>query len=175
MSDSSIVCPENLTQEQQDLFWMNRAQELAIKAEEIGEVPVGALIVLDRQLIAEGYNQPISQHDPTAHAEVIALREAGEKIGNYRLLETTLYVTLEPCPMCASAMVHARVKRLVFGAFDQKTGAAGTVFDITRSEKLNHKVDVLGGVKEQQCREQLSAFFRQRREFHKQNKRNKES
>jgi len=149
---------------------MSHAQTLAAKAEERGEVPVGAVVVLGQALIAEGWNQPISQHDPTAHAEVVALREAGKIIGNYRLIDTTLYVTLEPCPMCAAAMVHGRVKRLVFGAYDAKTGSAGSVFDLTASEKLNHQLVVLGGVQKEACQTQLSEFFKKRRAFHKRQK-----
>ena len=141
--------------------------QLAARAESIGEVPVGAVVVLNGELIAEGYNQSILKNDPTAHAEMVALRQAGEMLQNYRLIETTLYVTLEPCSMCAGAMVHARVKRLVYGAYDPKTGAAGSVFDLIRSSQLNHQLDVEGGVKQLACSQQISDFFKKRRQFHK--------
>lgn len=167
---SVIKCPENLDQQQQDEFWMEYAMKLAEKAESIGEVPVGAIIVLENELIAEGWNQSIQNNDPTAHAEIVALKKAGEKIGNYRLIDTTLYVTLEPCPMCAGAMVHARVKRVVFGAYDAKTGAAGSVFDLTKSEQLNHQLESLGGVKQLACSTQISQFFKKRRQYHKSKK-----
>ena len=124
-----------------DEYWMRRALEFARKAAEADEVPVGAVIVKDNHLIAEGWNHPIQLHDPSAHAEMIALRRAGEVLNNYRLLDTTLYVTLEPCVMCVGAMIHARVKRVVYGARDTKTGAAGSMFDLLQSEKHNHKID----------------------------------
>ena len=142
---------------------MRQAMALAEQAAAAGEVPVGAVVVLDEQLVAEGFNQVITRNDPSAHAEMLALRAAGAKLGNYRLLDTTLYVTLEPCAMCAGAMVHGRVRRLVFGAFDAKTGAAGSVMDITRHPQLNHQLAVLGGVLGEECGQRLSAFFQQRR------------
>src|SRR5262245_49688047 len=129
-----------------DLHWMRHALALAVRAEAAGEVPVGACVVRDGELVGEGWNHPISANDPTAHAEMIALRAAAASVGSYRLVGTTLYVTLEPCAMCAGAMVHARVARLVYGATDPKTGAAGSVFDILRSERLNHRVAVESGV-----------------------------
>lgn len=147
-----------------DAYWMRCALEQAQKAVGIDEVPVGAVIVRDNQLIAEGWNHPIQLHDPSAHAEMIALRRAGEALNNYRLLDTTLYVTLEPCVMCVGAMIHARVRRVVFGARDPKTGAAGSVFDLLQSEKHNHKIEVTGGVLEAECREVLQAFFRNKRQ-----------
>lgn len=147
-----------------DLVYMRRALELAACAEAEGEVPVGAVVVgADGEVIAEGWNRPISLSDPTAHAEINALRAAGQALGNYRLPGATLYVTLEPCAMCAGAMVHARVQRLVFGAPDPKTGAAGSVFDLLRAPALNHQVDVEGGVLEQECAAQLRSFFQRRR------------
>lgn len=161
------INPETMSLEQQDEFWISYAQELAHKAEELGEVPVGAVVVLNGELVAEGWNQSILNNDPTAHAEIIALQKAGEKIGNYRLIDSTLYVTLEPCPMCAGAMVHARVKRLVFGAFDQKTGAAGSVFNLIANEALNHKLEKTAGIAQQECAKQLSNFFKKRRKAHK--------
>ena len=147
----------------QDEVWMLHAQRLADRAEAQGEVPVGAVLVKDNKLIAEGWNQPISHHDPSAHAEIMALRAAGKILENYRLPDTTLYVTLEPCTMCAGAMIHARVGRVVFGAFDPKTGAAGSVYNTLQDEKNLHKLAVQGGVLAEQCSEQLRAFFRRRR------------
>lgn len=146
-----------------DEFWMQRALELARQAEAAGEVPVGAVLVRDEQVIGEGWNQPIGRHDPTAHAEIMALRAASQHIGNYRLLDTTLYVTLEPCVMCAGAIVHARVHRVVFGAFDPKTGAAGSVFDVLASDKHNHRVEIRSGVLAEECGSLLSEFFKSRR------------
>jgi tRNA(adenine34) deaminase len=146
-----------------DEHWMNHALELAKKAEAAGEVPVGAVVVLNDELIAEGWNQPISASDPTAHAEIMALRAAGRKLDNYRLLDTELYVTLEPCPMCVGAMLHARVKRVVFAASDPKTGALGGAYDLLNSVKHNHAFEVTGGVLAEQSRDLLQAFFRNRR------------
>lgn len=143
---------------------MDRAIALACRAEEQGEVPVGAIVVRDGEVIGEGWNSPISRHDPTAHAEIQALRDAGQCAGNYRLPGATLYVTLEPCVMCAGAIIHARIKRLVFGAYDPKGGAAGTVFDLLPSDgRFNHRVMCEGGVLEQACADQLKAFFKARR------------
>jgi tRNA(adenine34) deaminase len=147
-----------------DRHYMQRALELARKAEGEGEVPIGALLVRDGEIIGEGWNRPISESDPTAHAEVMALRDAGQRVGNYRLPGSTLYVTLEPCPMCAGAIIHARVQRVVFGAFDPKGGAAGSVFDLLPSDgRFNHRVDAMGGVLEEESGELLRAFFRSRR------------
>jgi tRNA(adenine34) deaminase len=146
-----------------DEHWMQRALELAKRAEEAGEVPVGAVIVLNGELVAEGWNQPISSSDPTAHAEIIALRAAGQKLDNYRLLDTELYVTLEPCPMCVGAMLHARVKRVVYAASDPKTGALGGSYDLLNSVKHNHAFAVTAGVLAEQSRDFLQAFFRSRR------------
>ncbi len=147
----------------EDTHWMNRALELARQAERAGEVPVGAVVVRDGELIGEGWNRPIGTHDPTAHAEILALRQAAEHVGNYRLTGATLYVTLEPCPMCAGAMVHARLGRLVFGVPDTLAGAAGSVFDLLSAPTLNHHVQVVGGVLADLCQYQLRAFFRSRR------------
>ncbi|MFC1602245.1 tRNA adenosine(34) deaminase TadA [Pseudomonadota bacterium] len=147
-----------------DQHWMKQAIALANHAEEQGEVPVGAIVVRDEQIIGEGWNSPISRHDPSAHAEIEALRNAGQRVGNYRLPDATLYVTLEPCVMCAGAIIHARIKRLVFGAYDPKGGAAGSVFDLLPSDdRFNHRVVCEGGVLEQMCAEQLKAFFKARR------------
>ncbi|WP_040725825.1 tRNA adenosine(34) deaminase TadA [Thiomicrorhabdus sp. Kp2] len=163
----NIACPPGLSLQQQDEFWIEYTQKVAAKAEEIGEVPVGAVVVLDNQLIAEGWNQSITNNDPTAHAEIIALKKAGEVLNNYRLIDTTLYVSLEPCPMCAGAMVHARVKRVVFGAYDDKTGAAGSVFNLVDTSQLNHRLSISGGVNKEACATQISRFFQKRRAAHK--------
>ncbi len=149
--------------DQRDLQFMQRALELARYAEMEGEVPVGAVLARADEIIAEGWNHPIAAHDPTLHAEIDVLRKAADVLGNYRLPDATLYVTLEPCIMCAGAIVHARVRRLVFGAPDPKTGAAGSVFDIFASGKVNHIVDVRGGVMAGECGAVLSSFFRRRR------------
>lgn len=146
-----------------DTQWMRRAIELARQGAELGEVPVGAVIVRDNQIIGEGFNQPISSHDPTAHAEVVALRAAGQALDNYRILDTTLYVTLEPCIMCCGAIVHARVGRLVFGAYDSRRGVAGSQFDGFNLPWLNHRVEVTGGVLAEECGSLLQTFFRERR------------
>ncbi|MCE2596742.1 tRNA adenosine(34) deaminase TadA [Motilimonas cestriensis] len=150
-----------------DEKWMRYALALADKAKAIGEIPVGAVLVKNDQVIGEGWNQSIKLNDPCAHAEIIALRQAGAHLNNYRLLDTTLYVTLEPCPMCAGAMVHGRVARLVYGASDAKTGSAGSVFNLVATDKLNHSLDVCTGILSEQCSEKISAFFRQRRAEHK--------
>lgn len=161
----------HLPQEEQDLFWMQHAYRLAEKAGAQGEVPVGAVIVLRGQLIAEGWNQSIQNHDPTAHAEMLALKQAGQTIENYRLIDSTLYVTLEPCPMCAMAMVHARVARVVYGAADLKTGACGSVFNLVADEQLNHQLESVAGVLQPECSAQLSHFFKSRRQENKARKR----
>ena len=146
-----------------DLRFMEEALCLARDAEANGEVPVGAVVVLDGEIIGRGSNAPISLSDPTAHAEIQALRAAAQAIGNYRLQDSTLYVTLEPCPMCAGAMVHARVARLVFGCTDPRSGAAGSVFDLVQTDTLNHRMDVTPGILEDESRDLLQAFFRSRR------------
>ncbi|MDC9612367.1 tRNA adenosine(34) deaminase TadA [Xenorhabdus khoisanae] len=156
-----------VTENYSDEYWMRRAIKLAIQAQEKGEIPVGAVLVADNEIIAEGFNHPITDHDPTAHAEIIALRRGGMQLQNYRLLNTTLYVTLEPCIMCAGAMVHSRIQRLVYGASDMKTGAAGSLIDILRHPGMNHQIDITGGVLAQECSTMLSTFFKQRREQHK--------
>lgn len=146
-----------------DVDFMRRALELSAAALSGGEVPVGAVLVRDARIISEGANCPIASSDPTAHAEIEALRAGGRALGTYRLSDTTLYVTLEPCAMCASAIVHARVRRLVFGAWDPRAGAAGSVVDIFALPGLNHRVDVFGGVLAEECASQLKQFFAQRR------------
>ncbi|AKP32758.1 tRNA adenosine(34) deaminase TadA [Yersinia aleksiciae] len=155
------------TAEYSDEYWMQRALTLALRAQEEGEVPVGAVLVLDNQVIGEGWNRSIRDNDPTAHAEIMALRQGGQAVQNYRLLEATLYVTLEPCVMCAGAMVHSRIRRLVYGANDLKTGAAGSLVDILRHPGMNHQVEISAGVLADACSHQLSAFFRLRREQQK--------
>lgn len=146
-----------------DTVWMKRAIGLAKAAQSVGEVPVGALIVLDDNLIAEGWNRPILDHDPTAHAEIIALREAGRRLQNYRLVNATLYVTLEPCVMCMGAISHARIQRIVYGATDPKRGAAGSALQLADAEFLNHRIAVDGGVCAEECRALLHDFFKARR------------
>jgi tRNA(adenine34) deaminase len=163
------------TAEPDDIYFMQRAIELAHQAECQGEVPVGALLVKDGQVIAEGWNRSISAHDATAHAEIEVLRQAGRQLENYRVTDTTLYVTLEPCPMCAGALLHGRVKRIVFGAPDLKSGAAGTVLNLFESQAAYHHADVIGGVLEAECREQLQAFFKRRRNEKKAQKQSIES
>lgn len=149
--------------ESPDLHWMRRAYELAQQAAREGEVPVGAVLVKDGKLIAEGRNRPIGNHDPTAHAEIQLLRAAGKTLNNYRLNDTTLYVTLEPCPMCAGAIVHARVRRVVFATPDPRTGAAGSVYNLLQSNELNHRCEVEQGVLADECSQLLRDFFRTRR------------
>jgi len=146
-----------------DETFMRRAIELAREAESAGEVPVGALIVRDGEILAEGFNRPISTHDPTAHAEMVALRAAAARIDNYRLTGTTLYVTLEPCAMCAGAMVHARVQRLVYAATDPRAGASGSVFNVVQNPALNHRLEVTHGVLADECANLLRNFFVARR------------
>jgi tRNA(adenine34) deaminase len=146
-----------------DEAWMRYAIRLAQKAEQQGEVPVGAVVVKDDQCIAEGWNIPITSHDPTAHAEVVALRGAGVHVENYRLNDATLYVTLEPCVMCMGAMSHARIKRLVFGAYDPKRGAVCNALSLTDASFLNHRISWDGGVLEAECAEMLRDFFKARR------------
>jgi tRNA(adenine34) deaminase len=146
-----------------DQSFMRRALDLAREAEALGEVPVGALVVLNGDVVGEGYNCPITANDPTAHAEVQALRAAAQALRNYRLPGSTLYVTLEPCVMCAGAILHARVARVVFGASDPKTGACGSVVDLFTEAKLNHHAEVEGGVLADECGRQLRDFFARRR------------
>jgi tRNA(adenine34) deaminase len=142
---------------------MGCALGLAKQAAEQGEVPVGAVLVLNGAAVGEGWNRPIAEHDPTAHAEIVALRAAARNLGNYRLPGATLYVTLEPCVMCAGAVIHARVERIVFGAYDPKSGAAGSVFEILGTDRLNHYVEVQGGVLADECSRLLRLFFEDRR------------
>jgi tRNA(adenine34) deaminase len=149
--------------DEQDEAFMREALALAREAAGVDEVPVGAVVVIDGAIVGRGFNQPIGRHDPTAHAEVMALRDAAARIGNYRLPGSTLYVTLEPCVMCSGAIMHARVGRVVFGARDPKTGAAGSVIDLYSEERLNHHADIVGGVLAEECGALLSGFFAARR------------
>ena len=146
-----------------DTDYMQAALELAAQAAAAGEVPVGAVVVKDGQIIGRGSNAPIGRHDPTAHAEIQAMRDAAQHLGNYRLVGCSLYVTLEPCAMCSGAIQHARIARLIYGASDPKTGACGSVVDLMNEPRLNHHTDVTGGVMAEQCGAILSAFFAGRR------------
>lgn len=150
-------------QAQQDVYWLNQALFVAEQAQACGEVPVGAILVKNNQLIAQSGNSSIQRHDPTAHAEVMVLREAAKVLKNYRLVDTTLYVTLEPCMMCAGALLHARIKRLVFGAYDKRTGVAGGCFDWLMDDRHLHKIDITGGVLQDQCAALLQSFFSAKR------------
>jgi tRNA(adenine34) deaminase len=146
-----------------EIGFMRLALEQAGHAGALGEVPVGAVVVKDGEVVAAGYNQPIGRHDPTAHAEIVALRAAAEKLGNYRLPGCELYVTLEPCAMCSGAMMHARLARVVYGADDPKTGACGSVLDLFAQAQLNHHTEVLGGVLAHEAGALLKQFFAERR------------
>jgi len=146
-----------------DEDFMRQALEQAQHAWDLGEVPVGAVVVKDGVVIARGYNQPIGQHDPTAHAEIVALRAAAEALGNYRLPGCELYVTLEPCVMCSGAMMHARLAKVVYGATDPKTGACGSVLNLFEQEQLNHHTAIAGGVMADECGAMLKSFFAARR------------
>jgi tRNA(adenine34) deaminase len=148
---------------QMDEFWMEEALQAAQQALRMGEVPVGAIVVLDNKIVGRGWNRNLSDHDPSAHAEIVALRSAGAAIGNHRLIGCELFATIEPCAMCAGAMVHARLKRLVYGADDPKAGAVHSVMQVLNHPQLNHKMEVLGGVAAQRCAELLQEFFKSRR------------
>lgn len=162
---ASIIVPIDtaLPANASETAFMARALDLARMAEAAGEVPVGAVIVKDGSIVGEGWNRPISTNDPTAHAEIVALRAAAQNLNTYRLLDTTLYVTLEPCAMCAGAMVHSRVRRLVYGAADPRAGAAGSIFNIVQHTALNHRIDVVGGMSAEECAALLRNFFVARR------------
>lgn len=159
-----------MTELYSDEYWMQQAIQLAQKAQQQGEVPVGAIMVLNNHIIGKGWNQPILQHNPSAHAEMIAISQAGQTLQNYRLIGATLYVTLEPCIMCAGAIIHSRINRLVYGAKDLKTGAAGSFIGLLNYPGLNHLVNVEGGVLAEQCGALLSQFFQERRRQIKQQK-----
>ncbi len=146
-----------------DSNFMLQALNLAEIARDMGEVPVGAILVKENEVIGKGWNQPIHLHDPSAHAEIMAIRDAGQQLENYRLPDTTLYVTLEPCMMCAGLMIHTRIKRIVFGAFDPKTGAAGSMFSLINDSRHNHQIEVVGGILQDECSQVLKSFFQGRR------------
>ncbi len=162
-SAAAVSLSQTAQQAEQDERWMHHAMALAARAEGIGEIPVGAVLVLGDEVVGEGWNRSISEHDACAHAEIMAIRAAGARLENYRLIDTVLYVTLEPCCMCAGALIHSRVKRVVFGARDLKAGAAGSVFDILQDPRHNHRVSLTEGVLADACSAQLSAFFKRRR------------
>ncbi len=146
-----------------DEFWMEEALREAQRAQAAGEVPVGSIVVCEERIVGRGHNRPITSHDPTAHAEILALREAGQRLGNYRLADCDLYVTVEPCAMCAGALVHGRIRRLVYGADDPKAGAVVSVMRLLENPALNHRVEVRSGVLAGRCMEQVQGFFRERR------------
>ncbi|MFW1677511.1 tRNA adenosine(34) deaminase TadA [Pontibacter sp. JAM-7] len=150
-----------------DELWMQHALSLADHAEGAGEVPVGAVVVLHGEVIGEGWNHPISGHDPTAHAEIMALRDAANRIGNYRLVDADLYVTIEPCTMCAGALVHARIRRLIYGATEPKSGIVQSNGQLLDQPWFNHQVEVVSGVLAEQCSSKISQFFRRRRDTQK--------
>lgn len=156
-----------MNQLEQDQYWMRHAMALAAKAEAQDEVPVGALVVHNNECVGQGWNHAIGSHDATAHAEIMALRQAGLALGNYRLLDCTLYVTLEPCIMCSGALIHSRIARLVYGAADAKTGAVDSHLQLLATPGLNHYVGWQAGVLAEECASQLSAFFKRRRAEHK--------
>ena len=147
-----------------DVAFMRAALELATDGRDRGEVPVGALVVLDGVVVGRGYNQPISAHDPTAHAEIVAMRSAAARVGNYRLTGSTLYVTIEPCQMCVGAMVHARIARLVYGATEPKAGAVKSAMQALEHPSLNHRVEAVGGLLADECRRLMQSFFQDRRQ-----------
>lgn len=153
----------NTEQDRVDGHFMKCAYQLAQQAESHNEIPVGAVVVANGEVIGEGFNQSIMLNDPSAHAEMIAIRQAGEVLQNYRLLDCTLYVTLEPCSMCAGLLVHGRIKRLVYATKDQKTGAAGSLFNLVNHQGLNHQIEVREGILADECSTLLSAFFKRRR------------
>lgn len=155
--------PTSDEQQTLDKKFMLRAFELAQQAEAIDEIPVGAVVVANNEIISEGYNQSITLNDPSAHAEMVAIRKAGSTLKNYRLLDCTLYVTLEPCPMCAGLLVHSRIKRVVYATADLKTGAAGSAFNLLCDEKHNHQIELSSGMMAEECSQLLSAFFKRRR------------
>lgn len=146
-----------------DADYMRHALDLAAQAEAVGEVPIGAVVVKDGEIVGRGFNAPISRRDPSAHAEMMALRDAAQRLGNYRLVDCELFVTLEPCLMCAGTIMHARIARLVYGANDPKTGVCGSILDVFAEQRLNHHTEVTGGVLAKECGAMLSSFFAMRR------------
>lgn len=159
MSSDTLILDETLNDEK----WMRHALTLAHKAAAAGEVPVGAVLVRDEQLLSEGWNQPIIHHDPTAHAEIMAIRAAAKQVENYRLPGTTLYITIEPCSMCAGAIIHARIARVVFGAAEPRAGAAGSALNLLHNDLFNHQVEVTSGILAEECGQVLKDFFAVRR------------
>lgn len=153
----------SISTEFDDQYWMREALLRADIAANQGEIPVGAVLIKDDIIVGEGWNQSIRLHDPSAHAEMMAIRQAGLNLSNYRMLDTTLYVTLEPCSMCAGLLVHSRIKRVVYGASDEKTGAAGGFFDLLGMQGHNHQIEVTSGILAEECGAKLSAFFKMRR------------
>ena len=174
-SSSSQLTQNPEQQRQLDLTFMQRAFELAQQAEQHDEIPVGAVVVHQGKIIAEGFNQSIMLNDPSSHAEMNAIRQAGEYLNNYRLLDCTLYVTLEPCPMCAGLLVHSRIKRLVYACSDLKTGAAGSAFNLVNNPQLNHQLEISSDIMQEDCSQLLSAFFKRRRKEKKQAKQAKQA
>lgn len=166
MSPERSVVAEAQTsaEKQEDIFWMTKALELAQKAWDEDEVPVGALVVLDGRLLGEGYNQPVGSSDPSAHAEMTALRRAAKTLGNYRLPGTVLYSTIEPCSMCAGAMIHARIERLVYGAAEPRAGAVESTIQVLSNDNLNHRVEIRSGILQAECSEMISRYFKVKRE-----------
>lgn len=172
-SSASSTRPLNTdAQDQLDVVFMQRAFELAQQAEQHDEIPVGAVVVHQGKIIGEGFNQSIMLNDPSSHAEMNAIRQAGEFLHNYRLLDCTLYVTLEPCPMCAGLLVHSRIKRLVYACSDLKSGSAGSAFNLVNNPQLNHQLVVHSNVMQEECSQLLSSFFKRRRKEKKQAKKN---
>jgi tRNA(adenine34) deaminase len=163
LKKSSLVAPSLHNKQGGDIVFMRVALDLARQAWEVGEVPVGAVVVWGDEIIGQGYNRPISAADPTAHAEVMAIRDAAQHIGNYRLTDCTLYVTLEPCTMCVGAIFHARITRLIYGAREPKTGACGSLIDLPADTRINHHLQIAGGVLAEEAGELLKKFFAQRR------------
>ena len=159
----TTLVDDNNNDTNNDSIFMQRAFDLAQQAEQVNEIPVGAVVVHQGKIIGEGFNQSILLNDPSAHAEMIAIRQAGKHLNNYRLLDCTLYVTLEPCPMCAGLLVHSRIKRLVYASHDLKTGAAGSAFNLVGTSQLNHQIVVENGMMAEQCSKLLSDFFKRRR------------
>ncbi len=162
-----IISPANLSPTEKELFWMRHALKLAKKAQEQGEVPVGAVIIANDKIIAEGWNKTIQLHDPTAHAEIVAIRQAGQIKQNYRLVNLTMFVTLEPCPMCAGALVHSRLKNIIIAAKDPRTGCAGSLMNLLQHNDLNHQLNVKVGVLATEASQLISDFFKKKREFNK--------
>lgn len=165
---------KNFTEQTQDIqsdtYWMKYAVQLAKKAKSLGEVPVGAVIVVEDKIVGEGWNQPISSYDATAHAEIMAIRAASSRLKNYRIPETTLYITIEPCAMCLGAIIHSRISKVVFGAKEPKAGMLESHAELLNTKAFNHSFEFVGGICEEECAKLMSDFFRERRALKKQNK-----